>query len=171
MFQVYWILKAVGKFKIIAKQARRKVALRTINRIAGVKLYTKYKSRLQRRKELLVDFLRYTAKHQDCPYRKMMKYYRLVIKIKRNFKLMVQHQRLKYSIMNYQWSEFEKIEIKLERNRIALKKNNHERLIPVLVIKYLILHYRLNSMYIRRKKSYLLTSGYFISDSIENINL
>ena len=73
------------------------------------------KKRELARKHLIKNFLKFRADNPNHPHPKFMRFYLLVEKTKRNLKSMIRHNRLKYCIMNYQWAEFERQEIKLQK--------------------------------------------------------
>ena len=57
-------------------------------------------------------------------YRAMNRFIRHVDKIKKNLKVHLRHSKIKYCIMNYQWSEIEKQEVRMMKNKKSPKKTH-----------------------------------------------
>ncbi|CAI2359623.1 unnamed protein product [Moneuplotes crassus] len=110
--RICWVLKACGMFMLRHKKAKDHIARKTLLRYLIVYMKPKLKRRRKQRAQILCDFLRRTTQYPNDPNRAFLRFARLSEKIKKNLKTHLRHSRLKYCIMNYQWSDFEKQELK-----------------------------------------------------------
>ena len=106
----------------------------------------------RKRKQLLFDFLRSVELTQYGPNRPFLQYARKIETIKRNMRIHYKYNKVKYCIMNYQWSEVEYEEIKRKRN-IAVITNDSKSYIPLTTKKIVPTAVRL--FYIRECSKYL----------------